>query len=452
MKLFRGRIFTPTGNPFEDSRAWTAFEDGFLAVEDGRIAAIGPWSSRPEASELVEFGSAALLVPGFVDLHLHAPQLEMIGSFGGQLLEWLERYTFPNEAKFADPKHAERVARLFYDELYRHGTLTALVFSTTHTSATETFFREAERVRFRAILGKTMMDRNAPPELLEDPETAHRESRGLIERWNGRGRLGYAITPRFAPTSSPRLLELAGALHAEFPETWVHTHLSESAIEIEWVRRLFPDARDYAAIYDRYGLLGERSVLAHAIHLDDEERALVASRGSRVAHCPNSNLFLGSGLFPMQQMLESGIAFGLGSDVGAGTALSMFSVMADAYKVQQVRGLVLTPVQLWYLGTLAGARALHLDAETGSLEPGKAADFLVLDLEATPLLEARTRTSQSFEEILAALIFLGDDRAVLECRVEGDLLRSRDLSIPGRPGGATFARVNRRRSAEGGSQ
>ncbi|MFN2441716.1 MAG: amidohydrolase family protein, partial [Thermoanaerobaculia bacterium] len=237
MKLFRSRIFTPTGDPFRESAPCLALADGFLAVDEGRIAAVGEWDARPRGSaiEVIELGPDGIIVPGFVDLHLHAPQLEMIGSYGGHLLEWLQNYTFPAEAKFSDPAHAARVSRAFFDELLRHGTLTALVFSTIHTGATEALFEEAERRQFRAVLGKTMMDRNAPADLLEDPGTALAESRKLIRKWHGRGRLGYAITPRFAPTSTPELLNAARTLRREFPDVWVHTHVSENVAETRWV-------------------------------------------------------------------------------------------------------------------------------------------------------------------------------------------------------------------------
>ncbi|HEY0590479.1 MAG TPA: guanine deaminase [Thermoanaerobaculia bacterium] len=423
MKLFRSRIFTPTGDPFRQDAPCLALEDGFLAVDEGRIAAVGHWteSLRRSAAEIVELGPDRIIVPGFVDMHLHAPQLEMIGSYGGHLLEWLQNYTFPNEAKFADPAHATRIARAFFDELLRHGTLTALVFSTIHDVATEALFEEAERRRFRAILGKTMMDRNAPDDVLEDARSAYEESRALIRRWHGRGRLRYAVTPRFAPTSTPELLTAARKLREEFPDVWVHTHVSENVAEIRWVAELFPEADGYLDVYDRFGLLGERTILAHGVHLSDPELDRMAATGTRLAHCPNSNLFLGSGLFPMQRVLERAIPFGLGTDIGAGTTLSMFTVMSDAYKVQQVRGLVLSPLKLWYLATLGGARALGLDGETGSLEPGKAADFLVLDLAATPLLAARARAAKTTDELLAALVFLADDRAVAESRIEGEV-------------------------------
>ncbi|HXG58985.1 MAG TPA: guanine deaminase [Thermoanaerobaculia bacterium] len=421
MKIYRGRVFTPLSDPFaggEAAQTFRAIDDGHLAVgDDGRIASVGEWSEAPEG-EVVDTGRSALLTPGFFDLHLHAPQLEMIGSYGGHLLEWLDRYTFPTEAKFADADYAREIARALFDELLRHGTLCALIFSTIHHGATEAFFAEAERRGFRGIIGKTMMDRNAPAFLIEDPRKSYEESRDLILRWHKRGLLRYAITPRFAPTSTPELLDLAGELKREFPDAYVHTHISENPSEVAWVHELFPEA-EYADVYDDHGLLDERTVLAHGVHLTAEELDLLARRRTRVAHCPNSNLFLGSGLFPLHRVLAAGVLVGLGSDIGAGTTPSMFSAMADAYKVQQVQGVSLTPLQLWYLATLGGARALSLDDETGSLEVGKSADFLVLDLEATPLLAMRTARAVRIEEILAALVFMGDDRAVRHAFIAG---------------------------------
>jgi guanine deaminase len=414
VKLFRSRLFTP----LRESYAY--WDDAYLAVDDGgRIAGVGAWPERPHVeAETIELGSNALVTPGLIDTHLHAPQLEMIGSYGGDLLAWLNRYTFPTEAKFRDPAHARCVAKVFFDELLRNGTLCALVFSTIHTEATDIFFEEAERRGFRGIIGKTMMDRNAPPELLEDPEAAYEGSRMLLQKWHKRGLLRYAITPRFAPTSTPELLERAGQLKREFPDAYVHTHISENRNEVQWVQQLF-SFPEYADVYDHYGLLDERSVLAHGVWLTEEELDLLSRRGARIAHCPNSNLFLGSGLFRLHHTLERGVIVGLGSDIGAGTTPSMFTAMADAYKVQQVQNISLTPFELWYLATLGGARALSLDDETGSLEAGKSADFLILDLHATPLIRLRSDRASGIEDLLAGLIFMGDDRVVKEAWIAG---------------------------------
>jgi guanine deaminase len=427
VRVFRARVFTPIADPFttDPAKSYTYYDDGFLAIDGARIVGIGDWRDVPrQSSSLTQLGRDIVIAPGFVDTHLHAPQLEMIGSYGGDLLEWLNRYTFPTEAKFKDPKHAAMVARVFFDELLRNGTLCALIFSTIHEEATDIFFAEAERRGFRAIIGKTMMDRNAPDSLLESPRNSYEQSRSLLQKWHKRGLLRYAITPRFAPTSTPELLEAAGQLKAEFPDAYVHSHISENRNEVQWVHDLFPEA-EYADVYDRYGLLDERTVLAHGVYLSEEELELLARRGSRIAHCPNSNLFLGSGLFRLHHTLEAGVAVGLGTDIGAGTTPSMFTTMADAYKVQQVQGVSLSPIQLWYLATLGGARALSLGDESGSLEPGKSADFVMLDLKSTPLVELRSERASSVEDLLAGLIFTGDDRVVRECWIGGQMVASR---------------------------
>ncbi|HUJ14173.1 MAG TPA: guanine deaminase [Thermoanaerobaculia bacterium] len=425
MKLFRARVFTPVADPFRTvaAESYVFFDDGFLAIDRSRIVGIGPWSEHPAGATVEDLGRDALITPGFFDTHLHAPQLEMIGSYGGHLLEWLNRYTFPTEAKFSDTQHAKTIARAFFDELLRNGTLCALIFSTVHYDATDIFFAEAERRGFRGIIGKTMMDRNAPVALLENAKTSYEQSRELLMKWHNRGILRYAITPRFAPTSTPELLERAGELKREFPDAYVQTHISENKNEVEWVHELFPEA-EYADVYDNYGLLDERTVLAHGVHLTEEELDLLSRRGSRIAHCPNSNLFLGSGLFRIHRVLESGVIVGLGTDIGAGTTPSMFTAMADAYKVQQVQNVSLSPFELWYLATLGGARALSLEDETGSLERGKSADFLVLNLRATPLISMRSERAANIEDLLAGLIFMGDDRVVQSAYIAGrDVLR-----------------------------
>ena len=420
MKLFRARIFTPVADPFRTDAAnsYLAYDDGFLAIDRSRIVGIGPWEQHPAGGTVIDLGREALITPGFFDTHLHAPQLEMIGSYGGHLLEWLNRYTFPTEAKFSDPKHAETIARAFFDELLRNGTLCALIFSTVHFEATDIFFAEAERHGFRGIIGKTMMDRNAPDPLLENAKTSYEQSRELLMKWHNRGLLRYAIAPRFAPTSTPELLERAGDLKREFRDAYVHTHISENTTEVEWVHELFPEA-EYADVYDNYGLLDEHTVLAHGVHLTEEELDLLSRRGARISHCPNSNLFLGSGLFRLHHVLDYGVIVGLGTDIGAGTTPSMFAAMADAYKVQQVQGVPLSPFELWYLATLGGARTLSLDDETGSLESGKSADFLILDLQATPLIAMRSERAANIEDLLAGLIFMGDDRVVQTAYIAG---------------------------------
>lgn len=414
-------------NPFRNRASagplFIDYKDGYLEVDQaGRIVRLGEWNdeiSRDGAREVVHFGAQYLLAPGFVDTHLHGPQLRMIGSYGGHLLDWLNRYTFPTEAKFSDESHAREVARELFEELVSNGTTAGLIFSSVHTPATRIFFEEADRRGVRAIIGKSLMDRNAPADLLESAEKSLRDSRELIREWHGRHLLRYAVSPRFAPTSTPELLLMAGQLKKEFPDVFVHTHVSENLAEVAWVRELFPEARDYVDVYDRVGLLDEFTVLAHGVHLSDRELITLRERGSSIAHCPNSNLFLGSGLFPLQRVIAAGVQLGLGSDIGAGTTPSMFNAMADAYKVQQVQALSVSPMELWYLATLGGAEALSMDGLCGSFREGKEADFIVLDLEATSLLAHRTRGVTSIEELLAALIFMGDERVVRHAFVRG---------------------------------
>jgi guanine deaminase len=436
MHVYRSSIFTPLSDPFgaADIRETYRFiEDGYVTVDPkGVIREVGEWSRMPpalRASAIVNLGRHALITPGFVDAHLHGPQLEMIGSYGGHLLEWLNQYTFPTEMRFADEEHAREVAVGLFRELLRNGTLASLIFCTTHPAATDIFFQEAEHSGARAIIGKAMMDRNAPDNLLESADASYAESRRLLTKWHGRGLLRYAISPRFAPTSTPALLEAAGQLKREFPDAYVHTHVSENASEVQWVRQLFPDSASYVDVYRSAGLLSDRTVLAHAVHLTDDEIQLLADSRTRVCHCPNSNLFLGSGLFPMEKILSRGVIVGLGSDIGAGTTPSMFNAMADAYKVQQVLGVSLSPVHLWYLGTLGGARALSLDSEVGSLEAGKDADFIVLDLQSTPLLARRTQHANSVDDLLAGLIFMGDDRVIQRSYVKGVERWRRDTGV-----------------------
>lgn len=429
MTTIRGAIFSPLSNPFEKGSAGSFrwHSDGFITINaSGSIVEVGDWPPSPEPLEYRRLPEGSLLVPGFIDTHLHAPQLEMIGSYGGHLLQWLETYTFPTEIRFADENHARSIADVFFVELAKNGTTCSLVFSTIHTAATRAFFEAAERLGTRAIIGKTLMDRNAPPALLESPAEARDGAEELIREWHDRSPLlGYAVTPRFAPTSTPELLEVAGALVERWPDLWVHSHISENIPEVRWVADLFPEEKSYAAVYDRYGLLGERTVLAHGVHLSEEELVLLGKRKTAVAHCPNSNLFLGSGLFPLKRIQEHGLRIGLGSDIGAGTTPSIISAMADAYKVQRVRGVSLDPFELFYLATLGGAEALGIADRTGSLAPDRSADFVVLDLRATKLLALRTERARSLEDLLAGVIFMGDDRLVLETVVAGRTIWSR---------------------------
>lgn len=398
------------------------FEDGLLVVEDGKVVRNGHaadlLSTLPAGTEVIEYKDA-LITPGFIDTHIHYPQTGMIASYGEQLLDWLDTYTFPTERAFSDKTHAGEVAQVFLRELLRNGTTTALVFGSVHKESVDAFFEQAHKLDLRMIAGKVLMDRNAPDYLTDTAESGYADSKELIERWHGKGRLHYAVTPRFAPTSTPEQLALAGKLFQEYPNLYMHTHLSENRKEIEWVRELFPERKGYLDVYDHHGLIGARSVFAHGVHLCDDECQRLGETGSAVAFCPTSNLFLGSGLFDLEKVEGFGVRVGLGTDVGAGTSFSQLQSLNEAYKVMQLQGKKLDPFKSLYLATLGGARALYLDDRIGSLQPGKDADFVVLDYKATPLIEYRLKQASSLEERLFALMTLGDDRAVKETYAAG---------------------------------
>jgi guanine deaminase len=423
-KAYRAALLHCLADPREVGieQAHEYFEDGLLVVADGKVAQIGHAAellpTLAAGTEVVEYPNA-LITPGFVDTHIHYPQTGMIASYGEQLLDWLETYTFPTERAFADKAHAGEVAEVFLDELLRNGTTTALVFGSVHKQSVDAFFEACEKRNLRMIAGKVLMDRNAPDYLTDTAETGYADSKELIERWHGKGRLHYAVTPRFAPTSTPEQLALAGQLFKEYPDLYMHTHLSENRKEIEWVRELFPERQGYLDVYDHHGLIGARSVFAHGVHLCDEECQRLGETGSAVAFCPTSNLFLGSGLFDLEKVEDFGVRVGLGTDVGAGTSFSQLQSLNEAYKVMQLQGKKLDPFKSLYLATLGGARALYLDDRIGNLQPGKDADFVVLDYQATPLIDYRMRQARTLEEKLFALTILGDDRAVKETFAAG---------------------------------
>ncbi|MEX6502704.1 guanine deaminase [Pseudomonas zhanjiangensis] len=409
-------------------QSYEYFEDGLLVVEDGRIAAVGHAAEllpRFEGTPVSEYPDA-LITPGFIDTHIHYPQTGMIASYGEQLLDWLNTYTFPTERQFEDKAHAADVAGIFLKELLRNGTTTALVFGTVHKQSVDAFFEAAEALNLRMIAGKVMMDRNAPDYLTDTPESAYADSKELIERWHGKGRLHYAVTPRFAPTSTPEQLTLAGQLYAEYPGLYMHTHLSENRQEIAWVKELFPERKGYLDVYDHYRLIGERAVFAHGVHLCDEECQRLAETGSAVAFCPTSNLFLGSGLFDLNKLEQHGVRVGLGTDVGAGTSFSQLQSLNEAYKVMQLQGKKLDPFKSLYLATLGGAQALYLDDKIGNFASGKDADFVVLDYCATPLISYRMQQAKTLAEKLFALCMLGDDRTVKETFAAGQSVHRRD--------------------------
>ena len=427
--ILRGRLLRWEGDPFEigdEALVWE--EDGAVAVADGRIASVGPaaqvLAAHPGAE--VRHRPRAVIAPGFVDCHVHPFQTPIIASWGAQLIDWLNGYTFPEEARCADPAHAAEVARLFFDEQLRNGYTACCAFGTIHEAAMDAFFAEARARGLRALGGKMMMDRNAPPNLCEGAQEAFDRSAALIARWHGAGRLGYAIAPRFAPTSTPELLEAAGALARAHPDCAIETHLSENPAEIAWVAELFPQARDYLDVYERFGLLSPRAIFGHAIHLSARERARLAEVGAAVAHCPTSNHFLGSGACDVAGLKAMGVRVGLATDTGGGSSFSPFATMRAAYELGQSRGAALTPAQLWRLATAGAAEAMGFGDRIGDLAEGMEADAVLLDPEATPLLAARSARAESPASLLFALIILGDDRCVLESWSGGRRTHSRD--------------------------
>jgi len=429
-KAYRAAILHSLGDPAEVGldASYEYFADGVLLVDNGKVSAIGHardlLDTLDAAVDVIEY-TDALITPGFIDTHIHLPQTGMVGSYGEQLLDWLNTYTFPCEKQFADPAHAAEVADIFLKELLRNGTTTALVFGSVHKASVEAFFQAAEKLDLRMIAGKVMMDRNAPDYLTDTPESGYADSKALIERWHGKGRLHYAVTPRFAPTSTPEQLTLAGQLLTEYPDLYMQTHISENLQEIEWVKALFPERSGYLDVYDHFQLLGQRSVFAHGVHLCDAECARLAETGSAISFCPTSNLFLGSGLFNLPMAEKHKVNVGLGTDVGGGTSFSILQTLNEAYKVMQLQGAKLSPFKSLYLATLGGARALRLDDKIGSLQPGNEADFLVLDYHATPLLSYRLQQAKNIEETLFVLMTLGDDRTVQETYSAGKLVHSR---------------------------
>jgi guanine deaminase len=420
----RGAILYFRSDPgaHDDRNSFEYLEDGLLVIRDGRVDAIGPAQellpNLPADLEVVGHGDS-ILMPGFVDTHIHYPQTDVIGSGGRQLLDWLEDYTFPAERRFSDPVYAREAAEFFLNELVRNGTTTAMAFCTVHRASVEAFFQSAAARQMRMVAGKILMDRNSPEYLCDSVSSGEQDSRELLEKWHGHERLSYAITPRSAITSSEAQLHSAGQLARAFPEALIQTHVSENLEEIAWVKRLFPQARSYLDVYDSYGLLRERAIYAHCIHLDSADRTRMAQSGASAAFCPSSNLYLGSGLFDIAAADTCGMPFSIATDVGGGNNFSMLRTLGDAYKIAQLSHQHLSPLRAFYLATLGGARALGLDAQVGSFAVGAEADFIVLNLRATPLIARRTTQSRTLAEKLLVLMTLGDDRVVSRTYVLG---------------------------------
>jgi guanine deaminase len=420
--VLRARLLDFVADPSTTSGAVRYVEDGLLVMEGGRIVASGDAAqvrSTLRADDAIVDRRDCLVTPGFIDTHIHLPQVDIIASPAPGLLQWLERHTFPAEARYADPAVAAEGAAFFLDELARHGTTSASVYGTVHAASVEALFAEADKRNVRLIAGKCLMDRHAPEPLRDSAAGGVQDSADLAARWHGRGRLGYAITPRFAATSSAEQLALAGELARARPELFVQSHVAENVDEVRWIAELFPQARSYLDVYDRYGLLRQQSIYAHCIWIDADDRARMRASCALAAICPTSNLFLGSGLFDFEAALAGGMALSLATDVGGGQSFSMFSAMRSAHEVGRLKGCALAAFQLWYWSTRGAARALGWDDCVGSLDAGKEADVIVLDPGATPLLARRSARADSLEELLFALLVLGDDRVVRETYIGG---------------------------------
>ena len=438
IKGFRASFLDAIADPFyaPETDCMRYFADGLLVVEQGKVKDLGDYAElQPKYANIpITSYRDRLIVSGFIDTHIHFPQTEMIASYGEQLLTWLSTYTFPTERKFADRNYALEIAAVFLDELLRNGTTTALVFTSVFPQSTDAFFEEAHRRNLRMIAGKVMMDRHAPEFLQATVDYSYIETKQLIEKWHHRDRLLYAVTPRFAITSTPEQLTSVGQLLTEFPDVYLHTHLSENVQEVEFVEELFPESKGYLDVYDRAGLVGERSIFAHGVQLTDREFTRLAEAKSAIAFCPTSNLFLGSGLFKIEKAKsrETPVKLGLGTDVGAGTSFSILRTASAAYQVAQLRSQKLSAFQILFLATLGGARALCLEDKLGNFKIGKEADFVVMDLHSTPIMSLRNQlpnqptgaiasTLAKISDQLFATLIMGDDRAIAATYIMGEL-------------------------------
>ena len=426
--LFRASIYHCTESDRVIEAAY--FPDGLMVVDNdsGKILEVGEYTTTapkwPNSLSLKHF-KGSLIMPGFIDTHVHYPQYRVIASYGTSLLDWLNTYTFVEEQKFSDLDYATTVAELFLDELIKNGTTTAMTFCSSYKQSVDVFFTAAEKRKLRMIAGKVMMDRNAPEGLCDSPQNSYIDSKSLIDKWHNKARLSYAVTPRFAPTSTSDQLEQAAKLLKEYPNTsdtkgvLLQTHLNENDEEIEWVKELYPESKNYFDVYDSHDLAGINSVFGHCIHNTDEEYRAMADSGSKVVLCPRSNLFLGSGLFEIDKLEDFKIQMALASDVGGGDSFSMFQVMNEAYKICRLNDYNLDPVKAFYLTTLAAAKVLNMDDSIGNFEVNKEADFIVLDLSATKLITEKLKVAKDINDILFSLMTLGDDRLIKEVYILG---------------------------------
>ncbi len=420
--LLLGQTLSFAANPFEAGVDAARHEtDGGVVVEGGRIVAVGTADDMRAAypsADVVDYGDK-LISAGFVDAHVHYPQTGIIASWGKRLIDWLNSYTFPEEMRFGDRVYADQISAMYLDLTAKHGVTTMASYCTIHPESVDAFFETAQARGQRVIAGKTCMDRNAPEGLRDTPQSAYDDSKTLIDRWHGVDRINYAITPRFSPTSTPEQLEALGSLWAEHPDCLMQTHLSEQTDEIAWVAELFPEARDYLDTYEKFGLLGEKGLYGHAIHLEEREKDRLREVGAGLIHCPTSNTFIGSGLFDMGGLMAAGQRVGLASDTGGGSSFSMLRTMASAYEVGQLRHNPLHAAELMWLATQGSARALHMEDKIGNLAVGMEADLVVLDLESTPEIAQRSARANDLWEALFPTIMMGDDRAIAATWING---------------------------------
>ena len=423
-----GRVLTFNGDPYGSSKEkpFNYWENGSIVIENGLILDVGEQIDIPVGAQVIDYREH-LICAGFIDAHVHYPQIDVIASYGTQLLEWLNKYTFPQEAHFSNKEVAERASKFFLDECLKNGFTTAAVYCTSHPESVDAFFEESSRRNLRMIAGKVLMDRNAPTNVCDTAKSGYDQSRALIDKWHGKGRNLYAVTPRFAPTSSAEQLELAGVLYKESDGVFVQSHISEHQEEVDWVKELFPEADSYLDVYLQFGLLGPRSLYGHGIHLSDAEIEKIAATGTGIVHCPTSNLFMGSGLFQFEKFKASDIALAFGTDVAGGPSLSPFATMKAAYEIAQFHGYSLSPEEAFYTASLGGAKALHLDNKIGRVAPGYEADLTVIDLNSTPMIRNRTQRAETLGDLLFTQIILADDRAIRATYAAGKIVYERGV-------------------------
>ena len=424
----RCATLTFVADPFlsDPAKSYHYESDALVVMEHGKITAFGPYELIKEKLPAVcpiKWYKDSLLIPGFIDTHIHYPQTQIIGAYGKQLIDWLNNYTFKAEAQFSDYSYAKKIAEFFIDQTIKAGTTTMMTYCTVHPQSVDAFFEAAQNKKMRAIAGKVLMDRNAPENLLDkSAKASYEESKALIKKWHGKDRLLYAITPRFAPTSTPEQLEMTGSLWAEHPGTYLQSHLNENKGEMEWVKELYPDRKDYIEVYEHYKLMGPKSVYGHAVHMNEHDWERLFHSKTSIAHCPTSNEFLGSGLFDFSaaKMTNRPQRVGLASDIGAGTNLSALVSMNESYKIAQLQGYALSSIHAFYLATRGAAESLELQDKIGSIQVGHEADMLILDLKSTDLINFRLNYAKSIEEVLFVLMTLGDDRATRSVYIAGE--------------------------------